>query len=118
MTAYHVELESFMETLESKFKELQAAKKNKKIEKRALFIYQLGEIAAAFYVLFLVIHPYANGNGHIARWIVWMMLIRSKHHPQTWPLNSRPPTDDLIRLYRMNDKMPLIQFIIKAIRGH
>lgn len=118
MAEFHETLESVMQTLELKFAELQTVSQKKKHEKATAYIYQLSEFAAAIYVSFLVIHPYANGNGHLARWIVWMMLIRAKRHPKTWPLNTRPPTDELIRLYRSHDKQPLIRYIIKAIRGH
>ena len=118
MANFHAELARVMATLDLKLTALQSASGKKKPAIRAEFIVQLGEIAAAFYILFLVIHPYANGNGHISRWIVWLILIRAKHHPKTWPLNARPPTNQLIQQYRDGETEPLVRFIIKAIRGH
>jgi hypothetical protein len=41
-------------------------------------------------VAFLTVHPYANGNGHAARLMVWSILGRYGHWPYRWPVEPRP----------------------------
>jgi hypothetical protein len=40
---------------------------------------------------FLTIHPYANGNGHIGRFIIWAVLGRYGHWLKRFPIHPRPP---------------------------
>ena len=68
-------------------------------------------------VEFLRIHPYANGNGHMGRLIVWLTLAKFGYWPQTWPLDTSPPYHDLISKYRDNDVSPLEQFLLCSILG-
>ena len=74
---------------------------------------------AALFVYFLEIHPYANGNGHIARTIVLLLLGRNNIYPrQAWTIEPKPadpPYTNLISRYRSGDQDPLVQFIVKAI---
>jgi hypothetical protein len=39
---------------------------------------------------FLRIHPYANGNGHIARFSIWAVLGRYGLWPNKWSVEPRP----------------------------
>jgi hypothetical protein len=77
------------------------------------------EFAALVLVEFLRIHPYANGNGHIGRLLVWTVLGRYGFWPKQWPLDDRPPPPyiECIIAYRNGNKEPLVQFMLKAIIG-
>jgi hypothetical protein len=68
--------------------------------------------------LFLVIHPYANGNGHVARFLVWCVLGRYGHWPRRFSVEPRPPDPPysyLIWLYRNGTKEPLEYFFISML---
>ena len=70
------------------------------------------------FVLFLTIHPYVNGNGHIARLMVWAVLGRYGYWPKRWPIEPR--TDDpeyvrTIRAYRSGQPQRLEHYILKCI---
>jgi hypothetical protein len=69
---------------------------------------------------FLRIHPYTNGNGHIARLIVWAVLGRYGRWPERWPIEPRPPNPPYVALimeYRNGNQRPLEEFMINAILG-
>lgn len=66
---------------------------------------------------FLKIHPYANGNGHIGRLIVWFILAKFGYWPREWPLDGHPPYDELLSKYRDGNEQPLENFVHKAING-
>ena len=68
-------------------------------------------------VQFLRIHPYANGNGHIGRLIVWFIMARFGYWPREWPLDGHPPYDELLSMYRDGDEQPLEDFVHMAIDG-
>lgn len=68
-------------------------------------------------VEFLTIHPYVNGNGHMGRFIVWLILARFGYWPENWPLNTRPAYDSLIHQYRDGKIEPLEEFVLKCING-
>lgn len=68
-------------------------------------------------VQFLRIHPYANGNGHIGRLIVWFILAKFGYWPREWPLDAHPPYDELLSRYRDGDEQPLEDFVHRAIDG-
>lgn len=70
--------------------------------------------------LFFRIHPYANGNGHAGRFMVWSILGRYGYWPKKWPLHPRPPDPPyttLIERYRNGDWEPLEIFMMKNILG-
>jgi len=85
-------------------------------EQKLLFVVAC---ACRLFELFLRIHPYANGNGHAARFLVWSILGRYGYWPKRWPLHPRPvePYLDLIKRYRNGDREPLEMFMIKNIMG-
>jgi len=76
--------------------------------------------ACRLFELFLRIHPYANGNGHTARFLVWSILGRYGYWPKRWPLHPRPeePYVDLINRYRDGDPEPLEAYMIQNIVGN
>lgn len=85
---------------------------------RHQFLAKVVELCAATLERFLTIHPYANGNGHMARLLVWVMLMRYGFPPVRWTLDERPPGyEDLIQQYRDGNHKPLKVFIYKAIIG-
>ena len=68
-----------------------------------------GRFFCRAFELFLRIHPYANGNGHIGRFLIWCILGRYGHWPRRWSVDPRPPDppySDFIFRYRNGDKGP------------
>lgn len=76
-------------------------------------------VLAALFVEFLEAHPYANGNGHMARFMLLALLARWGIFPTSaWRIDPRPkdpPYSNLIAKYRDGDKLPLLQFILDAL---
>lgn len=68
-------------------------------------------------VEFLRVHPYANGNGHMGRFIVFGLLARYGLWPKTWPLDSSPSYGKQIMSYRNGNHKPLEEFVHKALLG-
>jgi len=71
-----------------------------------------------FFQYFLRIHPYADGNGHTARFCVWAFLGRYNFWLRDWPVEPRPsdpPYRELIVKHRNGDKTPLENFILKCM---
>ena len=63
----------------------------------------------------LRVHPYANGNGHACRFIVWATLGRYGYWPRNWPIEPRPPDPPYtaaIVQYRNGDPVPLEEFVL------
>lgn len=75
----------------------------------------LVEFLSLHMVKFLTIHPYANGNGHIGRLLMWIGLGRSGLWPKSWNLNARPGWDELIARHRRGQTKPLIKFVLRSI---
>ncbi|MGT2429575.1 hypothetical protein ACU4HD_14105 [Cupriavidus basilensis] len=65
-------------------------------------------------VEFLAVHPYANGNGHMQRFIVWCFFAAMNFWPKTWPVDTRPPSpyDQYIAAYRSGVKDPLRHYML------
>lgn len=76
-------------------------------------------VLAALFVEFLEAHPYANGNGHMGRFLLLALLARRQIYPTAaWRIDPRPkdpPYSNLIARYRDGDQLPLIQFILDAL---
>ena len=75
-------------------------------------------LACSVFVNFLTIHPYANGNGHAGRLIVWCILGRYGFWPKDWPVEPRPadpPYSDMIRIYRDGNRQPLETMILRTL---
>jgi hypothetical protein len=71
--------------------------------------------ACRVFVQFLTIHPYANGNGHIARFILTIILYRYGIGLKEWAIDPRPspPYSELISKHRRGDHEPLEMVILR-----
>lgn len=81
-------------------------------------LYFLVVFASRMFVHFLTIHPYVNGNGHIARLMVWAVLGRYGYWPKRWPIEPRtgdPEYLRTIRAYRGGQQRELEHYILKCI---
>ena len=70
--------------------------------------------------LFLRVHPYANGNGHVGRFLVWAILGRYGYWPRQWSVEPRPPDPPYTQLiveYRNGNPEPLEEFVLQCIVG-
>ncbi|MBI3326069.1 MAG: Fic family protein [Nitrospinae bacterium] len=74
--------------------------------------------ACMIFEFFLRIHPYANGNGHAARFCIWAILGRYNYWPTRWPIEPRPadpPYTDMIVAYRDGNPEPLETYILHCL---
>jgi hypothetical protein len=78
-------------------------------------LYHLVVFACRVLVEFLRIHPYANGNGHAARMIIWVLLVKFGYWPQKWPLDTSPPYHELLKRFRDGDELPLQRFVLESV---
>lgn len=84
----------------------------------SLFIAMLARFTAAMMVRFLNIHPYANGNGHMSRLLVWSILGSFNMLPKKWWLEDRPPGFDPLISQHLNGKPAALEkFLLKCIIG-
>lgn len=86
----------------------------------ALRILEAVTLACDVFVSFLTIHPYANGNGHVARLILWAILGRHGYWPIGWRVEPRPddpPYSSFIERYRSGQRAPLQQWVLRFIIG-
>lgn len=77
-------------------------------------------LACQIFELVLRIHPYVNGNGHAARFILLAILGRYDYWPARWTIDPRPGNPsyiDMILAYRNGDPVPLEVFILRSIIG-
>jgi Fic family protein len=75
-------------------------------------------VACDAFVKFLTIHPFVDGNGHTARALLWIILIRFGYVPDNWTIEPRPPFPgygDSIAKHRRGDTAPLEQFVLRCI---
>lgn len=74
--------------------------------------------ACRLFVEFLTIHPYANGNGHIARWMLAAVLRRNGYRLNGFPIEPRPPDPpytDMIFRYRNGEIEVLEEYVLKRL---
>lgn len=68
-------------------------------------------------VEFLRVHPFADGNGHLGRFLVWILLHAFGVHPRRWPLNDRPWGNyvELLTRFRDGETQPLVNYVLDHI---
>ena len=77
-------------------------------------------VACALFEEFCRVHPYANGNGHIARLLVTTLLARYGHPPGRWTVEPRPPDppySSYIGRYRDGQREQFESFLIEMVRA-
>lgn len=90
---------------------------NPHIGRREKFIRTI-QVATALFVYFLEIHPYANGNGHVARFLLIGILLQFGISLTKWNIHPRPadpPYSSLIAQYRQGNKTDLEMFVMNSI---
>lgn len=81
-------------------------------------LYSAVVIAARAFQEVLTIHPYANGNGHMARFLVWLLLGRYGYWPSKWTIDPRPNVASYsaaISSHRREHPAPLERMILQSI---
>ena len=75
-------------------------------------------VACRFFVDFLTIHPYMNGNGHAARTLLTVILKKYGYELRQFPIDPRPgpPYMESIKLYRDGDHSLLEAFVLSCIK--
>ncbi len=76
------------------------------------------QVACRFFELLCRVHPYANGNGHAARFCLWAILARYGYFPDRWPIDPRPPDPPYTQLlldYRAGTHDPLDQYVLQCL---
>lgn len=75
-------------------------------------------LASRAFQVFLTIHPYANGNGHAGRFIIWSIMGRYGYWPRRWSIDPRPPDppySKLIMQCRNGDPAPLERYLLQTL---
>ncbi len=76
------------------------------------------QVACRFFNLVCWVHPYANGNGHAARFCLWAILVRYGYFPVRWPIEPRPPEPqytDMLHAYRAGKHEVLERHVLSCI---
>ena len=74
--------------------------------------------ACRLFVEFLTVHPYANGNGHIARWLLIAVLRQHGYRLDNFPVEPRPhdpPYSAMIARYRDGEVELLERYILSRL---
>ena len=91
---------------------------NERVVTKAMKFRRLAETIALLFAKFLEIHPYANGNGHMARFMALWIFSRYGIHPRAFPLHGRPPDPPYslaIRAYQQGNLSPLADLLLECI---
>jgi hypothetical protein len=75
------------------------------------------EVIAAIFCTFLLIHPYRNGNGHMARLIAIAIFSRYNLRAQKWTFNARPPDpySEAIAQYQNGNRQPFVTYLLNCL---
>lgn len=102
-------MSNFHEKLVSELDRLKKVAKAQQLAPAKMLV-AVANLVGTFFANFLEIHPYANGNGHISRILVWCLFRVFGINSKFWNVvhrNARPE-DELILQYRNNNKKPLL----------
>ena len=85
---------------------------------RNQFILYVVAFACRIFVRLLTIHPYANGNGHIARFCLVAILAKYGLVLTGWPIDPspQPPYAELIYRHRRGDQTPLEAQVLRMCK--
>ena len=75
-------------------------------------------LACQVFELVLRIHPYVNGNWHVARFVLLAILGRYGYWPRDLTIDPRPGYPDYLAMiiaYRDGNPRPLEEFILRSI---
>ena len=75
-------------------------------------------VACRLFSQYLIIHPYVNGNGHIARVLLTWIMARYGYWMIEFPIEPRPSEPEysqLIFRYQNGQPEPLEQMVLRAI---
>lgn len=73
--------------------------------------------SARFLAEFLRVHPYANGNGHAARYAFWAVCLHLGLYPKSFPVHERPNGfADNLNAWRAGDPGPLERYLLLTLR--
>jgi len=110
---------AFAADIERAVKEVDAIPNEKLNTKLAQAI----RLAAMVFDRFLRIHPYRDGNGHGARFLVWAVLGRYDHWPVRFTVEPRPDQPppapsymEMIFEYRRGNKQPLEKYFVECLK--
>ncbi|RYG55318.1 MAG: hypothetical protein EON56_05830 [Alphaproteobacteria bacterium] len=115
-------VDSYLEALASKLADATArldkfiASSEQPVSRQVL-LSALVPIAAYALEVLLTIHPYANGNGHMGRLLVFVLFARYGVWPEGWTLDVRPPYSPLLSAHRRGDVAPLQTLLYQSIIG-
>ncbi len=112
MAEFVVEIDDTLKTIDQVFRISDS------VLTRAEKLVRCVQLAAAIFVYFLEIHPFANGNGHMARLILISTMRRRGFFLRKWTLDPRPqdpPYTGAIEAYRSGNRTPLEKFILSCL---
>jgi fido (protein-threonine AMPylation protein) len=92
---------------------LDALHQNPRVEDH---IKKLHTVEIATHVLggFNRVHPFANGNGHVSRFLVFSILMRNGYRPKNWDVGTRGD-DAMFAAYYSGSVVPMFKFILEKI---
>lgn len=73
------------------------------------------ELLAILFARFLTIHPYADGNGHMARLLIYVVAVRLGYAPVNWNIHWKKPCYEELSAHRDGNREPLQMFLMNAL---
>jgi fido (protein-threonine AMPylation protein) len=81
----------------------------------AVFAVGVAKVVANAVSRFQLIHPFADGNGHVARLMAWVILANHNMLPQHWRIHENPGWDVLVSQHQDGTTGPLEAFILRSL---